>query len=46
MTGTVGLTNFLVMPLFAIGGMAIVGAGTMFAPGLLLMLPFLLARAG
>jgi hypothetical protein len=44
--GTVGLTSLFLFPLVAGAGMVMLGASAAFGPTLLLMLPFMLARAG
>ena len=44
MVGTVGLTSFFLLPLLAGAGMVAVGAGTVLAPSMLLLVPFMLAR--
>ena len=45
MFGTVGLSTFFLLPLLAGAGMVVMGAGTVLAPGVLLLVPFVLARA-
>lgn len=46
MFGVIGLTSFLLLPLMAAAGMALVGGSTVLAPSALILLPFMLARAG
>ena len=43
---TTGLTSILFLPLLAGAGMVLVGAGTMIAPSVLILMPFIMARAG
>ena len=45
MVGTVGLSSFLMLPLVAGAGMVLLGVGTVFAPSVLLLSPFLLGLA-
>jgi len=44
--GTIGLTSLFLLPLVAGAGMALMGVGTLFAPSVLILTPFILARAG
>jgi hypothetical protein len=46
MFGTIGLTSFLLLPLMAAAGMVLVGGSTVLAPSVLILLPFIVARAG
>lgn len=46
MFGTIGLTSFFALPLLGAFAMVGIGAGTVLAPSVLLLLPFMLARVG